>query len=248
MQIRKGPRDPRAGDTDEMYDEQSERGLDAIPSFSDDPPRPAWRREPLPAPRPERPVPPLTSAVDTSEATVGAPGASATSPAGSESTVDAHSNFDGRYETGHDLRVLGSVSGEIVCGGLLTIERDATAKAKIQARDVIARGRIEGEIACSGKLVVEASAVVTGKVRTATLVVHEGGSLSGTIETAAAEPGAALTTPPKAAKREPVAATEDASEETAAPARATRTRDLPSFALVSSEERPVPERAPATAR
>lgn len=246
MQIRKGPRDPRADETDEMYDEQSERGLDAIPSFSDEPTRPAWRREPLPTPRAERAVPPLTSEPGAPESIEAAP--RATAPASSESTVDAHSSFDGRYETDHDLRVFGKVSGEIVCRGQLTIERDATAKAKIEAREVIARGRIEGEVTCSGKLVVEASAVVTGKVRTATLVVHEGGSLGGTIETTTAAPTAASAAAPKATKREPAAAAEELGDEMAAPARAARTRDLPSFALVSSDERPAPEKAPATAR
>ena len=35
----------------------------------------------------------------------------------SESTVDADSSFDGRYETSQDLRILGSISGEVICRG-----------------------------------------------------------------------------------------------------------------------------------
>jgi hypothetical protein len=34
-----------------------------------------------------------------------------------QSVVDAHSTFDGRYETDQDLRVEGTISGEVVCRG-----------------------------------------------------------------------------------------------------------------------------------
>lgn len=240
MQRRKGPRDPRLGDTDENYTEDTERGLDAIPDFSSEPPRPSWRREPLTAPRAERTVPPLTAELDTPQITPAPAAPVAPAPTG-ESTIDAHSSFNGRFETDSDLRVLGRVSGEVNCRGQLTIERDAAANAKVQARDIIVRGRIEGDITCSGKLEIEASAVVSGKVHTATLVVHEGGLLSGTVETTSA-------TAPKAAKRDTAVPESEAASEPAPAPRASRGRDLPSFALVSSEERTASTKTPATAR
>src|SRR5512132_710284 len=38
-------------------------------------------------------------------------------PTRTESVIDRHSAFDGRFETEHDLRIDGKVSGEILCRG-----------------------------------------------------------------------------------------------------------------------------------
>jgi cytoskeletal protein CcmA (bactofilin family) len=161
-----------------------------------------------------------------------------------ESLVDRHSSFDGRYETGHDLRVEGSISGEVFCRGVLTIEKEASARARIQAREAHIRGRLEGDIVCTGRLLLAATAVVTGTVKAATLVVEEGASLSGTVDTsqkAAAEPARAnrpvaqQEAPPLenpvAPTREPVGA-----------APRNGRREVPTFAIVSSEERAAIER------
>ncbi|MEP7214791.1 MAG: polymer-forming cytoskeletal protein [Anaerolineaceae bacterium] len=166
------------------------------------------------------------------------------------SVVDAHSSFDGRYETDQDLRVEGRISGEVVCRGLLTIEQEATARAKIQAHDAVVRGRIEGDIVCTGRLLLTSTAVVTGTMVAGALVVEEGATLSGKVETASA----ASTSRPPAQVPTPLAASPalgtptsrvtqmnperaaDATTPTMAAPRATR-REVPSFALVSSDDR-----------
>jgi cytoskeletal protein CcmA (bactofilin family) len=204
MQLKKNP--PGQG---EAYNpEESPEG-----DSGDERQRSAWRRE----------VPPL-EAGDEASPTI-------SSAVRSESVVDSHSTFDGHYETEQDLRIHGSVSGEIICRGQLTVERDSSAKAKVQARDAIIRGRLEGEVTCSGKLVLEATAIVTGTFRASTLVVQEGATVSGTVETA---PGGAVAAQAPQARREQPEPQEAAEQ---APPRGGRGRDLPSFAIVSSEER-----------
>lgn len=177
-------------------------------------------------------------------------------PARQESLVDAHSSFDGRYETDQDLRVNGTISGEVVCRGLLTIEQEATARAKIQTRDAQVRGRLEGDIVCSGKLTLAATAVVSGTLKAATFVVEEGATLNGTVETAtvpiasvpSAQEPAAPATPPAASsrsgpnwsgERERERKGSAAASSDAAPTSGTRNgRQAPTFAFVpSSEER-----------
>ncbi|MCA9863832.1 MAG: polymer-forming cytoskeletal protein, partial [Thermomicrobiales bacterium] len=64
---------------------------------------------------------------------------------------DAASSFDGRYEAGDDLVVLGNATGELICRGRLTIEKEASVKAKIQAHEAHVLGRVEGDIICSGR-------------------------------------------------------------------------------------------------
>ncbi|HMS58396.1 MAG TPA: polymer-forming cytoskeletal protein [Tepidiformaceae bacterium] len=164
-----------------------------------------------------------------------------------ESIIDAGSSFDGRYEAGEDLRILGSVSGEIICRGVLTIEKDAKAKARIEAREAVVRGTCDGDIVCSGRLVLAGSAVVNGTIKAATFVVEEGATITGTVQTtpagatteAPAAPAAAAPIPLKGEK----AAAEETAETPASGGRGantrwtSRNREAPNFALVSSEER-----------
>lgn len=158
-----------------------------------------------------------------------------------ESVIDVHSVFDGHFETDQDLRVEGAVSGEVVCRGRLTIEREATAKATIQARDAWVKGRVEGDLVCTGKLVLAATAVVCGTIKAVTFVVEEGASVNGTVETlAAAHEAATRAAEPGVALAEAMAAAADAAAAPVAPPSqrwSTRGRDLPSFALVTADER-----------
>jgi cytoskeletal protein CcmA (bactofilin family) len=162
-----------------------------------------------------------------------------------ESVIDADSVVDGRYEAGQDLRVLGTVSGELVCRGLLSIEKGATAKAGIQAHEAHIRGQVEGDIVCNGRLLLASTAVVNGTIKAGSLVVEEGAAMIGTIQTPLANTGAnqaAAPTPIAAAQNEkgkPAAEGEAPAEGTRTTSGRwnNRTRDVPNFALVSSDER-----------
>ena len=147
-------------------------------------------------------------------------------PTRTESVIDRHSAFAGRFETEHDLRIDGKVSGEILCRGLFTVQKDAIAKVKVQSRDGHIKGRFEGDIVCSGKLLLAATGQIVGTVKAASLVVEEGASISGTVETAphTKEPAAR---PPSTAETAPE------SENAPRPQR----RDLPTFAIVASDDR-----------
>lgn len=172
-----------------------------------------------------------------------APSRQAQAP-GQESLLDAHSNFDGRYETEHDFRVQGSVSGEVICRGLFTIEQEATARARIQTRDAHIRGRLEGDIVCTGKLVLAATANVSGTIKAAALVVEEGATLSGSVEVAASPPPPAEAPISMVAPLPPVAAVQEEREERREPSEAVTAtapirngRQAPNFAFVPSDER-----------
>lgn len=164
-----------------------------------------------------------------------------------QSIIDAHSTFDGRYETDQDLRVEGTISGEIICRGELTVERDATVNSQIAAHDATIRGRVDGEVSCTGRLTLTGTAVVTGTFKAATLVVEEGASLGGNVETV--QDGmppivGRVTRGAPAAEPEPAAAEESPGRETPRSASSggggrngRGNREVPSFALVSSDER-----------
>jgi cytoskeletal protein CcmA (bactofilin family) len=149
-----------------------------------------------------------------------------------ESVIDAHSSFDGRFETAQDLRVEGSASGEIVCRGLLTIERDASVRASIEGAEIVVRGRVEGDIVCAGKLLIAATAVLSGTLKAGSLVVEEGATLSGSIQTGAATQESSAR-PGIVTRVHAVEPASPAVTESIVSARANR-REVPSFAFVAT--------------
>lgn len=153
----------------------------------------------------------------------------AEAPARSESVIDRHSSFDGRFETEQDLRIEGAISGEVICRGTLTLEKDASARARVQAREATLKGRLEGDIVCSARLTIASTAVVTGTIRAPVLVVEDGASISGNVDTTQKAADIVSRNAGRAAEA-------PASEAAAAPR--TSRREAPSFALVSSEAEP----------
>ena len=163
----------------------------------------------------------------------------AVAPHASASIIDATATFDGRYEAAQDLIIMGTVSGEILCKGVLTIEQNASAKAKIAAHEANIRGRVDGDIVCSGRLLIASSAHITGTIKAGALVVEDGATIKGSVETAS---GVSAELEPSLARSPRKPAPERAESESAAAAapgsaRWTRSRDVPTFALVSSDER-----------
>lgn len=154
-----------------------------------------------------------------------------------ESLVDGNASFDGHFKAEQDLRVQGSISGEITCRGLLTIERTASARARIDAHDLDVHGTIEGDVTCSGRLHLASTAVISGTVKAGSLVVEEGASINGTVEANySGEGGVSSPVRRRTTARKPDDEAETATAVEDATVRKPRGRDLPSFALVSSDE------------
>jgi len=105
-------------------------------------------------------------------------------PATSVSIIDPHSHFNGHYRTARDLRVEGSVEGEIECEGTLTVAPNAKLEAKVQARNVIIAGAASGEIVCREQFTLKPTGEMRGQVRAASLAVEEGAFFDGEFQMA----------------------------------------------------------------
>ena len=68
----------------------------------------------------------------------------------------------------------GSVNGEILCDGNLTIGEGAEIRANIAAEIVVIRGHVEGDVAAKQRLELEAPARLYGNVAAPRFVVAEG--------------------------------------------------------------------------
>ena len=71
-------------------------------------------------------------------------------------------------------RVDGSVDGEILCHGMLTIGEEAEIRAKISGEVVVIRGKVEGDVTAKEKVELGAPARLLGNIDAPRLVVTEG--------------------------------------------------------------------------
>lgn len=68
----------------------------------------------------------------------------------------------------------GTVEGEVLCHGVLTVGEEAEIRAKISAEAVVIRGKVEGDVAAKQKVELEAPARLLGNIAAPRLVVAEG--------------------------------------------------------------------------
>ncbi len=100
----------------------------------------------------------------------------------SASVIDRHSDFDGTYSTDRDLRIEGTVKGNLSCQGTLHVAQGATVNAEIEAEQVVVAGSLEGTINCRTRLQIMPSGEVKGKITTPSLVINEGARYQGQME------------------------------------------------------------------
>jgi cytoskeletal protein CcmA (bactofilin family) len=103
--------------------------------------------------------------------------------------LDANATFRGRFTAQQDVRVQGTLSGEVVCGGRFTIDPSGTVDAKVEARDIEINGNFEGEVECTGVFRLGSTAVVRGTIKAGAIAIEEGASLNGQVDMGEARRG-----------------------------------------------------------
>ena len=78
------------------------------------------------------------------------------------------------------IRVDGSVTGEIIAGGPITVGEKGEVEAPIiEASSAVIGGRVTGDVRAPEKILLESSAVVEGTLTTEVLIIEEGAQFSG---------------------------------------------------------------------
>ena len=80
-----------------------------------------------------------------------------------------------------DLRLGGTVEGQVEATGDVEIDDEATVNASVAGRDVSIRGQVSGPVTARKRLMVAKSGSLTGDVRVARLVIQDGASFSGNV-------------------------------------------------------------------
>jgi cytoskeletal protein CcmA (bactofilin family) len=95
-----------------------------------------------------------------------------------------------------DVRLGGTVQGEIHATGNVEVDDEANVNASLAGGDVSIRGHVSGPVTARKKLVVAKSGSLTGDVRVARLVIQDGASFSGKVSMGP-QPDAAIEPPAK---------------------------------------------------
>jgi len=90
------------------------------------------------------------------------------------SLVAAEAVWEGKLITNGQLRVEGTMHGEIQTPSSVFVAANAHLDGSIRAGSIVVAGEVEGKVECSERLEVLPGGSARGEIETATLVVHEG--------------------------------------------------------------------------
>ena len=100
---------------------------------------------------------------------------------GSSIVLGPRDSLVGKLTTEGDVRVQGTLEGELAAAGDVTIEDKATVKASIEGRNVSVRGEVEGDLLVKDRLLLAGSGSVQGNVRVRRLAIEDGATLNGNV-------------------------------------------------------------------
>jgi cytoskeletal protein CcmA (bactofilin family) len=80
-----------------------------------------------------------------------------------------------------DVRLGGTVQGEIHATGDVEVDDEAKVNASLAGGDINIRGSVSGPVTARKRLVVARSGSLTGDVRVARLVIQDGATFSGNV-------------------------------------------------------------------
>lgn len=105
-----------------------------------------------------------------------------------QATIGRSLVIKGEVTGAESLYIDGRIEGSInVADHRVTIGRNGTVAANINAREVVIMGKVKGNIQCSDRLDIRGEGTLTGDVITQRISVEDGAILKGSVQVRAAE-------------------------------------------------------------
>ena len=99
----------------------------------------------------------------------------------SQTVIAQSTRIKGKITCQDQLLVLGSVEGDIDCGGLLWVERKARINANVYAPKVVIEGEFNGSIASAEYVEIKSEGRFIGKLKAARIKLIQGCIVDGKI-------------------------------------------------------------------
>jgi cytoskeletal protein CcmA (bactofilin family) len=87
----------------------------------------------------------------------------------------------GQLEIHGDLKIAGTVEGELKASGDVLVDSTATVKASIEGANVNVRGQVDGSVTARRRLTLGGSGRLNGDVKVSRLTVEDGATLNGNV-------------------------------------------------------------------
>lgn len=114
--------------------------------------------------------------------------------------------FKGELSAEEDLVIQGSIEGSITHTQRLTIGREGTVRADVEAQLVIVEGTLEGNVRADKSVAVKETARMTGNITAPSVMIVQGANFNGSVDMGGGKAAKAGTAAETAAARRPSSA------------------------------------------
>ncbi len=93
--------------------------------------------------------------------------------------VSSGTTISGSLETKSDLRISGTVEGQIYAESKCIVSESGLVKGDLKTKEADIAGTVDGELIVSNRLILRSSAKISGDITTKVLMVEEGARIDG---------------------------------------------------------------------
>lgn len=87
--------------------------------------------------------------------------------------------FEGKLHSKASIRIEGSITGDIECGGDVIIGESGSANSSVTARDLVLAGTLIGNVKATGQLTICSTGTLKGNVEAGSFIIEAGGIFNG---------------------------------------------------------------------
>lgn len=103
---------------------------------------------------------------------------------GSSILLGPRDSLVGKLTVEGDIRVRGTVEGELAASGDVQIDPSAKVSAPISGRNVSVRGKVTGDVVAAERLLLAGHGTLEGNVQVGRLAIEDGATLNGNVSMA----------------------------------------------------------------
>ena len=96
-------------------------------------------------------------------------------------TLGPRDSLHGRLDIHGDLKIAGTVEGELKASGDILVDSSANVQASIEGSNVSVRGQVNGNVTARKRLTLGGSGRLNGEVKVGRLTVEDGATLNGNV-------------------------------------------------------------------
>lgn len=100
------------------------------------------------------------------------------SPSGGTNSLVAHTSVEGNITASTDIRIDGSLKGNLKCDGKVIIGPQGSILGEVTCENAVIEGKFDGKLNVKNSLQVKETAIITGEVDTDNLTVQAGASFN----------------------------------------------------------------------